>query len=116
VEWKKTEELWEMAPTNGSIGWDIPEDDPHRLAWRALGEMLVTTAHALSHGWLSVEGGIEVSMEVCSDTGNLAEERAACRCFCIRTDLSFQPDRLFILQHCRYFRWKLHIPWFPSRS
>jgi hypothetical protein len=116
VEWKETEGLWETAPINGSIGWDIPEDDPCRLAWRDSGAKLVTTTHALSLGWPSIEGGIEVSVEVCSDAGNLVEERAACRCFCICTDLSFQPDQPFILQHRWYFRWKLHIPWFPSRS
>jgi hypothetical protein len=70
----------------------------------------------LSRGWPSVEGGIEVSVEVQSNVGDLAEERTACRCFRIRTDLFLQPDQPFILQRCQYFRWKLRILWFPSRS
>jgi hypothetical protein len=57
----------------------------------------------VSSGWLSVEGGIEVSVEVHSSVGDLAEARTACRCLCIRTDLSSQPDQPSILQLCRYF-------------
>jgi hypothetical protein len=105
-----------MAPTNSAVGWDVPEDDPHCLDWQASDSKLSMTFHALSHGWPSVAGGIEVSVEVRSNVGDLVEECAACRCFCICTDLSFQPDQLFILQRRWYFRWKLHIPWFPSRS
>jgi hypothetical protein len=116
AEWKEKEGLWEMVPTNGDIGWDIPEDDPRRQAWQASDAKLFTTFHAMSRGWPSIEGGIEVSVEVRSDVGDLAEERAACRCFRICTDLSFQPDQLFILQRRRYFCWKLRILWFPSRS
>jgi hypothetical protein len=52
---------------------------------------------------------IEVFVEVCSSVGDLTEERTACRCFSIRTNLSFQPDQLFIPQLCRYFQWKLRI-------
>jgi hypothetical protein len=105
-----------MASTNCEIGWDIPEDDPCRLAWRASDAKLVMTTHAVSRGWPSVEGGIEVSVEVCSSMGDLAEEHPACRCFHIHTDLCFQPDQPFILQLRRYFRWKLRILSFPSRS
>jgi hypothetical protein len=65
------------------IGWDIPEDDPRRLAWQASDDTLVTTMHAMSHGWPSVEGGIEVSMEVRSNAGDLAEGHSACRCFAL---------------------------------
>jgi hypothetical protein len=116
AEWKETEGLWEMAPTNSNIGWDIPEDDPRRLAWQAFDAKLVSTTHAMSHGWPSVEGGIEVSMEVRSNAGDLVEECTACRYFGIHTDLSFQPDQPFILQLHRYFHWKLRIPSFPSWS
>jgi hypothetical protein len=73
--------MWEMAPTNSGIGWDIPKDDPCRLAWQASDAKLVTALHAMSRGWPSVEGGIEVSVEVRSNAGDLAEERSACRCF-----------------------------------
>jgi hypothetical protein len=116
AEWKEKEGLWETAPTNGDIGWDIPEDDPRRLAWQASDTKLVMTMHAMSRGWPSVEGGIEVSVEVYSNPGDLTEERSACRCFCIHTDLSSQPDQPFILKLCWYFQWKLRILWFPSRS
>jgi hypothetical protein len=116
AEWKEKEGLWETAPTNGDIGWDIPEDDPCRLAWQASDHKLFMTSHAVSRGWPSVEGGVEVSVEVRTNMGDIAEECTACRCFRIRTDLSFQPDQPFILQCRRYFRWKLHILWFPSRS
>jgi hypothetical protein len=38
----------------------------------------VTTLHAMSCGWPSVEGGVEVSVKVRSDLLDL-EERPACR-------------------------------------
>jgi hypothetical protein len=88
AEWKKKEGLWEMAPTNSDVGWDIPADDPHCEAWQASDTKLFTTSHAISRGWPSVEWGVEVSIEVHSNAGDLTEERTACRCFCIRTDLS----------------------------
>jgi hypothetical protein len=81
AEWRDREVAWATAPTNSDSSWDIPEDDPRRLDWQASDVKLVTTMHAMSHGWLSVEGGMEVSMEVCSNTGDLAEEHTACRCF-----------------------------------
>jgi hypothetical protein len=116
VDWKSEAEWWETAPTNSDVGWDIPVDDPRRLNWQASDSKQLTTLHAVSCGWPSVEGGIEVSVEVRSNAGDLAKERTACRCLCIRTDLSFQPDQLFILQLRRYFQWKLRIPLFPLRT
>jgi hypothetical protein len=97
-----------MAPTNSNTGWDVPADDPRCLAWQASDEKLVTTLYPLSHGWInhswpSVEGGVEVSVEVHSNMEGLVEECTACRCLCIHTDLSFQPDQPFILQLRRYF-------------
>jgi hypothetical protein len=38
----------------------------------------VTTLHAMSRGWPSMEGGIKVSVEVRSDLSD-SEERPACR-------------------------------------
>jgi hypothetical protein len=104
AEWKETSESWETAPTNSVIGWDVPEDDPRQGDWQASDTKLLTTVHAISHGWPSVEGGVEVSVEICSNTEDIVEEHTACRCFCIRTDLSFQPDQPFILQLRQYFR------------
>jgi hypothetical protein len=57
-EWKEKEELWETAPTNSDVGWDVPADDPHREAWQASDTKLFTSSHAVSRGWLSVEGGV----------------------------------------------------------
>jgi hypothetical protein len=109
AEWKETLDSWETAPTNSVVGWDVPADDPSRGDWQASDNKLLTTVDAVSRGWPSVEGGIEVSVEVHSNAGDLAEESTACRCFCIRTDLSFQPDQPFILQLRRYFQWKLRL-------
>jgi hypothetical protein len=114
AEWKETADSWETAPTHSVVGWDVPADDLRRGDWQASDSKLLTTAHAVSRGWPSVEGGIEVSVEVCSNAGDLAEERTACRCSCICTDLSFQPDQPFILQLHRYFRWKLRLSSSPS--
>jgi hypothetical protein len=114
AEWKETSDSWETAPTNSVVGWDVPADDPCRGDWQASDSKLLTTIHAVSCGWPSVEGGIEVSVEVRSNVGDLAEEHTACRCSCIRTDLSFQPDQPFILQLRRYFRWKLRLSLSPS--
>jgi hypothetical protein len=100
---EETTDSWETAPTNSVIGWDVPEDDPRRGDWQASDSKLLMTVHAVSRGWPSVEGGIEVSVEVCSNAGNLAEECTTCRCSYIHTNLSFQPDQPFILQLCRYF-------------
>jgi hypothetical protein len=116
VEWREREVAWATAPTNSDSGWDIPEDDPRRLDWQASDVKLATTLHAVICGWPSVEGGIEVSVEVHSNMGDLTEECTACRCSCICTDLSFQPDQPFILQLRQYFQWKLRKLSFPSRS
>jgi hypothetical protein len=88
AEWKEKEGLWETAPTDSDVGWDVPADDPRREAWQASDTKLLTTFHAISRGWPSVEGGVDVSVEVCSNAGDLTEERTACRCFHIRTNLS----------------------------
>jgi hypothetical protein len=89
AEWKETSDSWETAPTNSVVSWDVPADDPRRGDWQASDSKLLMTAHAVSRGWPSVEGGIEVLVEVCSNVGDLAEKHTACRCSCICTDLSF---------------------------
>jgi hypothetical protein len=81
AEWKEREVAWATAPTNSDSGWDIPKDDSRCLDWQDSDVKLVTTMHAVSCGWPSIEGGIEVSVEVRSNTGDLAEEHTACRCF-----------------------------------
>jgi hypothetical protein len=89
AEWKEASETWETAPTNSVVGWDVPEDNPCQGDWQASDAKLFLTAHAISNGWPSVEGGVEVSMEVCSNVEDMVQEHTACRCSCIRTDLSF---------------------------
>jgi hypothetical protein len=79
AEWKAKEGMWEMAPTNSDAGWDVPADDPHREDWSASDTKLFLTMHAMSHGWPSVEGGVEVSVEVRSNAGDITEECTACR-------------------------------------
>jgi hypothetical protein len=67
------EGMWETAPTNSDAGWDVPADDPHHGDWSA------SAMDAVSRDWPSVEGGVEVSVEVCSNAGDIVEERTACR-------------------------------------
>jgi hypothetical protein len=79
--------------------------------WVGSDEQLFTTFYTMNRGtWPSVEKGVEVKIDVHSVLeGSLDKERSACRCLRIRTDLSFQPDQLFILHLRLYFRWKLRI-------
>jgi hypothetical protein len=60
-------------------GWDIPANDPCCKEWEASDSKLVVDSPVVSRGWLSVEGGIEVSIEVCSDLKDSKEECPACR-------------------------------------
>jgi hypothetical protein len=78
AKWKSEEGWWETAPTSSDAGWGISEDDPRCQEWLGSRAKLVTTLHAMSCGWPSVEGGIEVSVEVWSDLSD-SEERPACR-------------------------------------
>jgi hypothetical protein len=71
AEWKETSETWETAPTNSVVGWDVPEDDPRRGDWQASDAKLLSTAHVISCGWPSVEGGIGMSMEVRSNAEDI---------------------------------------------
>jgi hypothetical protein len=78
AKWKSEEEQWETALTSSDVGWGIPEDDPRCQEWLGSKAKLVTTLHAMSRGWPSLEGGIEVSIEVHSDLSD-PEERPTCR-------------------------------------
>jgi hypothetical protein len=44
----------------------------------ALDSKVMTSYHPINWGWPSVEGGVEVSVEVCSDASRL-KECSACR-------------------------------------
>jgi hypothetical protein len=59
-------------------------------------EKLFTTFHAVSRGWPSVEGGVEVSIEVHSDLKDSEEEFPACRSLVFIGCLSV-PDLLSLL-------------------
>jgi hypothetical protein len=116
AEWKEKEQVWLSAPTNSTDdGWGVAEGDDR---WVGSDELLFTMIYAMRRGtWPSVERGIEVTIDVHSVLeGLMDKECSACRCLHIRTDLFFQPDQPFILQHCRYFQWKLRIHWFPLWS
>jgi hypothetical protein len=92
-----------LAPTNSTDdGWGVAEGDAR---WVSPDEQLFTTFYAMSRGtWPSVERGVEVKIDVHSVLeGSMDKERSACRCLYIRTDWSFQPDQLFILQLRQYF-------------
>jgi hypothetical protein len=73
-------------------------DDKRRVEWLA-SESRVSTSHpSHNHGWPSVEGGIEVAIEVCSDIVELERKGSACRSLMIIDCLSV-PDLLSLL--CR---------------
>jgi hypothetical protein len=96
AEWKKKEQSWATVPTDSDAGWDLQEDDPRRQAWLLSNEKLFTTCHAMSRGWPSVEGGVEVSVEVHLDLKDSEEEHPACRSLVFMGYLSV-PDLLSFL-------------------
>jgi hypothetical protein len=57
----------------------VSEDDDRRKEWTASENKVTTHYHSINCGWPSVEGGVEVSIEVCSDALKSEEERSACR-------------------------------------
>jgi hypothetical protein len=104
AEWREKEQVWLSAPTNSTDdGWSVAEGGDR---WVGSDEQLFTTIYTMSRGnWPSVERGVRVNIDVHSVLEKLVnKERSACRCLHIRTDLSFQPDQLFILQLRQYFR------------
>jgi hypothetical protein len=79
AEWKDKKQVWESAPTNSTgNGWDVNEDDQQ---WVALDGKLFTTLYAMSRGiWPSVEGGVEVTIDVhLVLEGSVDKECSACR-------------------------------------
>jgi hypothetical protein len=78
--------------------WGIPKDDSHRVEWEA-SESRVSVSYPASHrGWPSVEGGVEVSIEISSDLKDSEEECPACRLPMFIDRLSV-PDLLSFLCH-----------------
>jgi hypothetical protein len=79
VDWKEKEQVWVSAPTNStSGGWEVNLDDQW---WVASDEKLFTTFYAMSRGiWPSVEGGVEVVIDVHSVLeGPVDKECSTCR-------------------------------------
>jgi hypothetical protein len=69
-------------------GWGAPMDDKHRAEWSALDIKVSISYPSCNHGWPSVEGGVEVVIEVCSDVVELEKEHSACRSLMIIDGLS----------------------------
>jgi hypothetical protein len=97
VEWKEKEQAWSLASTNSTGGWDVAEGD---YWWVALDEKLFTMFYAMIRGtWLSVEGGIEVSIDVhLVLEGSADKEHSACR-------LLVYVDRLSVLDLLSFLRY-----------
>jgi hypothetical protein len=59
---------------------------------------VTTSYHPHNHGWPSIEGGVEVTIEVYSDTSKLERKRSTCRSLMI-IDCFSVPDLLSFLCH-----------------
>jgi hypothetical protein len=69
IEWGKEDSL----ETSLEEGWpSVPAD----AVWPSYDAGDLTR----THGWPSVEGGVEVVVEVCSDASERQREHSACRC------------------------------------
>jgi hypothetical protein len=106
AEWKarevqRDEQGWgeDRCPSSPLEGWpDVPVDDECRVEWLASESQVSTSYPPHNHGWPSVEGGIEVAIEVCSDVVELERKHSACRSLVIMDCLSV-PDLLSLLCH-----------------
>jgi hypothetical protein len=94
---------WEAQ--NDVIRWgvDVDSSTPSEESWPGVPADAVWSSPlpgALLHadGWPSVEGGVEVAIEVCPDTVELQREHSACRSLMIIGCLSV-PDLLSFLCH-----------------
>jgi hypothetical protein len=88
AEWKareaqRDEEIgWreDRRPSSPLGGWPgVSKDDERRKEWIASESGVTTSYHFHNRGWPSIEGGVEVTIEVCSDTSRPERERSACR-------------------------------------
>jgi hypothetical protein len=85
-------------PTPLEEGWGAPVDDEHRAEWSASDSKVSISYHSRNRGWPSVEGGVEVAIEVHSDVVEPESERPACRSSMIIDCLSVS-DLLSLLCH-----------------
>jgi hypothetical protein len=102
---------WHKVSNSGDDdgGWGIPKDDPCRQAWIKSDNGVVTSYLPINRGWPSVEGGIDILIEVQSDLKDLEEGCPVCRSLIPIGCLSVVDfTQLPMLQCHRYFRRKLH--------
>jgi hypothetical protein len=96
AKWKEKEQVWSLTPTNStSDSWGVAEGDHWCVA---LDEKLFTTFYAMSRGtWLSMEGGIKVTIDVHSVLkGSVDKECSTCRLL-VFIDRLLVPDLLSFL-------------------
>jgi hypothetical protein len=107
VEWKarevqRDEEIgWgeDRHPSSSLEGWPgVSEDDERQKEWAASESRVMTSYHSINCGWPSIEGGVEVTIEVCSGASKPEKECSTCRSLVIIDYLSV-PDLLSFLYH-----------------
>jgi hypothetical protein len=81
---------------SGDGGWGISKDDPRCQVWIESDRRVVTHYLPINQGWLSIETGVKVSIEVHSDLKDSEEECPACRSLVFMGCLSV-PDLLSFL-------------------
>jgi hypothetical protein len=106
AEWKAKEENnytqdWGADSHPSTLledGWDAPVDDKRRAEWSASDSKVSVSNPSITLGWPSVEGGVEVSIEVRSDIAEPESGRSTCRSLMIIVCLSVR-DLLSSLCH-----------------
>jgi hypothetical protein len=68
------------------------------VEWAASESKVRTCHHPRNHGWPSIEGGVEVTIKVCSDALKSEEKRSTCRSLMILECFSVL-DLLSLLCH-----------------
>jgi hypothetical protein len=88
AEWKAREAQrddevgWgeDHCPSSPLRGWPgVSEDDEYRKEWIALESRVTTSYHPHNRGWPSIEGGVEVTIKVCSDALETEKKHSTCR-------------------------------------
>jgi hypothetical protein len=60
-------------PSSPLGGW--PGTEEHHKEWVASDSRVRTSYHSINCGWPSIEGGVKVTVEVCSDASKIEDER-----------------------------------------
>jgi hypothetical protein len=80
IEW---ENMWKAQKAqNDAIQWgvDVESSALSEEGWPGVPMDAVWPYRIGADGWPSIEGGVEVSVEVCSDASAHQREHSACRC------------------------------------